>query len=72
MLQNNPISPLKTKTLLTSVLHHQQQIRGRVMMLLAAERELMRMIPEVIMMKMMDSKVIPQVGRIRNQVMMRN
>lgn len=72
MLQNNPISPLKTKTLLTLVLRHQQQIRGRVMMLLAAERELMRMIPEVIMMKMMDSKVIPQVGRIRNQVMMRN
>ena len=72
MLQNNPISPLKTKTLLTPVLRHQQQIRGRVMMLLAAERELMRMIPEVIMMKMMDSKVIPRVGRIRNQVMMRN
>lgn len=69
MLQNNPRSPLKTRTLPAPVLRHQQQIRGRVMMLLATERELMRMIPKVIMM---DSKVIPQVGRIRNQVMMRN
>lgn len=69
MLQNNPRSPLKTRTLSAPVLRHQQQIRGRVMMLLATERELMRMIPKVIMM---DSKVIPQVGRIRNQVMMRN
>ena len=69
MLQNNPRSPLKTRTLLAPVLRHQQQIRGRVMMLLEIERELMRMIPKVIMM---DSKVIPQVGRIRNQVMMRN
>ena len=69
MLQNNPRSPLKTRTLPAPVLRHQQQIRGRVLMLLATERELMRMIPKVIMM---DSKVIPQVGRIRNQVMMRN
>ena len=69
MLQNNPRSPLKTRTLPAPVLRHQQQIRGRIMMLLATERELMRMIPKVIMM---DSKVIPQVGRIRNQVMMRN
>ena len=69
MLQNNPRSPLKTRTLPAPVLRHQQQIRGRVMMLLATERELMRMIPKVIIMV---SKVIPLVGKIRNQVMMRN
>ena len=69
MLNHNPRSPHRTRTLLAPVLRHQQQTRGRVMMLLEIERELMRMIPIVIMM---DSKVIPQVGRIRNQVMMRN
>ena len=69
MLNHNSRFPLKTRILSAPVLRHQQQIRGRVMMLLEIERELMRMIPKVIMM---DSKVIPQVGRIRNQVMMRN
>ena len=74
MLQNNPRSPLKTRTLPAPVLRHQQQIRGRVMMLLKIERELMRIFLKVIIMKkmIMVSKVIPLVGKIRNQVMMRN
>ena len=74
MLNHNPRSPHRTRTLLAPVLRHQQQTRGRVMMLLEIERELMRIFLKVIIMKkmIMVSKVIPLVGKIRNQVMMRN